>query len=78
MISEAWAGLAGVTIYVLFRLGAYLTQYITDVLPLDDTAPAKFLESVLSWGAALSAAATFVVITIYQLLVLLRRLWESL
>lgn len=54
--SEMWAGLAGVAVYALFRLGAFAAQYITTMLPLSDKAPALFLETALSWGAATSAA----------------------
>jgi hypothetical protein len=77
MRSEIWAALTGVMVYGLFRFGAYATQQITDLMPLNDKAPALFLETTLSWGAALSAGATFVIISIYQLVVLVKRLWRE-
>ena len=78
MISEIWAGLAGVTVYAIFRFGAFATQYVTDLLPLHSRSPALFLELTLSWGAALSASATFIIISLYQLAVLVKRLWGGL
>jgi hypothetical protein len=78
MISEIWAGLAGVMIYAIFRGGAYATQYVTELLPLHTKAPALFLELTLSWGASISASATFIIISLYQLAVLVKRLWGGL
>ena len=77
MMSEAWAGLAGIVVYGLFRGGAYLAYKITEALPLHDPEPAKFLEALLSWGAAISAGATFCVISMYQLAILLKRLYRD-
>jgi hypothetical protein len=77
LISELWAGLTGVGVYAIFLSGAYATQYITTLLPLQDKAPAIFLQDILGWGASISAAATFVIISAYQLVVLGKRLWES-
>jgi hypothetical protein len=74
MISEASAGLTSVVVYLFFRAASYATQFVTQYLPLHDRAPSDFLELVLSWGAALSASATFVIVTVYQLLVLIKRL----
>jgi hypothetical protein len=76
-ISEGWAGLTSITVYLFFRFGAFATDWITKQLPLHDTRPAEFLELVLSWGAAFSASATFLVISIYQILVLMKRLTRS-
>lgn len=75
--SELWAGGAGVGVYAIFRLAAWLIELIDTKLPLQDPAAAVFFAQVLSWGAALGAAATFALITVYQLAVLLRRLWEG-
>jgi hypothetical protein len=74
IISETWAGLTSVVVYLLFRTASFATQYITEHLPLQDQAPSDFLELIISWGASLSAAATFTAVTAYQLLVLLKRL----
>jgi hypothetical protein len=76
MISESWTALASVVVYALFRSAAFATQYITDLIPLNDKTPALFLEIILSWGAAFSAGATFAVVSAYQLAVLVKRLWE--
>jgi|SRR5579872_1340723 len=78
IISEAWAGVTGVAVYALFRIGAYGTQSITGMTPLQDPAPALFLETILSWGAAISAASTFAIISTYQFAVLIKRLWGAL
>jgi hypothetical protein len=75
MVSEAWAGFAGVAVYTTFRIGAWVIQRITEIFPLQDKSPADFLELILSWGGAFSAAATFAIISLYQIAVLLRRLW---
>jgi hypothetical protein len=76
VISELWAALTAVAVYALFRLGAYAIQFLTDIMPLHDTSPALFLETTLSWGGALSASATFMIVSVYQLVVLIKRLWE--
>jgi hypothetical protein len=75
--SEFWAGTAGVAVYAIFRAAAWLIEMIDSQLPLQDPAAARFLAQVLSWGAALGGAATFALITVYQLAVLLRRLWQE-
>lgn len=75
MISELWTGLTGVSVYALFRVAAYLSQLVTNLVPLSDKGPGIFLESTLSWGGAMSAAATFLIITLYQVAVLIKRLW---
>jgi hypothetical protein len=76
IFSEAWAALAAIASYGLFRLGAFATQWITELMPLHDPLPALFLENTLSWGAAISSAATFSIVSLYQLIVLVKRLWE--
>jgi hypothetical protein len=74
VISEASAALTSVLVYLLFRAASFATQLISAYLPLHELAPADFLELVLSWGAALGSSATFVIVTVYQLLVLIKRL----
>jgi len=76
IMSEMWAALAAIASYGLFRFGAFATQWITGLTPLHDPLPALFLENTLSWGAAISSSATFAVISLYQLVVLVKRLWE--
>jgi hypothetical protein len=76
IMSEMWAALAAVASYGLFRFGAFATQWITGLMPLQDPLPALFLENTLSWGAAISSSATFVVVSLYQLVVLVKRLLE--
>ena len=34
------------------------------LMPLNDKTPSLFLEAILSWGGAISAAATFVVVVV--------------
>jgi hypothetical protein len=76
IMSEMWAALAAIASYALFRFGAFATQWITGLMPLQDPLPALFLENTLSWGAAISSSATFAVVSFYQLIVLVKRLWE--
>ena len=76
MLSEAWSALAGISVYATFRFAAYVTQFVTAAMPLNDTGPALFLETISSWCAAIGAAATFIIISLYQLVILIRRLWE--
>jgi hypothetical protein len=76
IMSEMWAALAAIASYGLFRFGAFATQWITGLMPLQDPLPALFLENTLSWGAAISSSATFAVVSLYQLIVLVKRLWE--
>ena len=77
IMSEMWTALAAIAVYGLFRFGAYATQHISDALPLTDSGPATFLEATLSWGGALAAGATFIIISLYQIVVLIKRLWEG-
>jgi hypothetical protein len=77
LISEAWAGVAGVGVYLIFRCAAWLTDLVASMFPLKDAAPADFLSLVLHWGAAIGGSTTVVLITVYQLLVLFKRLWAE-
>lgn len=76
--SEFWAGVASVSVYMFYHLAAFSIQFAVSILPLQNHAPAAFLEATLHWGAALGASCTFGVVTAYQLLVLMRRLREDL
>jgi hypothetical protein len=76
IMSEAWAALAGISVYALFHLAAYAIEHISAILTVTDNGPDQFLVGVLSWGGAISASATFFVVSIYQLGVLIKRLWE--
>lgn len=76
IMSEMWAALAAIASYGLFRFGAFATQWISGLMPLQESLPALFLENTLSWGAAISSSATFVIVSLYQLIVLVKRLWE--
>lgn len=53
-----------------------MSEHIAALMPLAKHGPALFLETVLHWGAAFSCAATFVVVTAYQLVLLIKRVWE--
>jgi hypothetical protein len=77
IMSEAWAALAASASYGLFHLGAFAAQHIADIFPLADRGPASFLEATLAWGAAISCAGTFVIITAYQMFFLIRHQWEK-
>ena len=75
--SELWAGVAGVVVYAIFHGAGFAVQQIAASMPLHDQAAALFLEAVLLWGGAISAGATFGVISIYQLAVLISHLWRE-
>jgi hypothetical protein len=76
VVSEMWAALAGIAVYAFFHLGGYATQYIAEIFPLKDKASSLFLEGTLSWAGALTASATFIIVSVYQIIVLVKRLWE--
>lgn len=78
IISEFWAGLTAVIVYGIFHGGAYVIQIVNERFPLTVDEPSSFLDLTLSWCAALSAAVTFVVITLFQVIRLSRRLWRDL
>jgi hypothetical protein len=79
--SEAWAALAALTIFTLSHVVAFCTQYVGTVMQLKNgDAPGEFLVAVMSWGASISSCATFVIISLYQVFVLIKRLkrqWTS-
>jgi hypothetical protein len=77
IVSEAWGALAATGSYAFFHFGAFAAQRLSEAMPLAHNAPAAFLETILAWGAALSCAATFTVITAYQLVFLIKRQWEK-
>jgi hypothetical protein len=77
IISEAWAAIAGVAVYSFFHLGGYFTEQVSGIFPINDKGPESFLVSILSWGGALSASATFVIVSSYQIVILIRRLREG-
>jgi hypothetical protein len=78
--SEVQTALASITVYGLSRGVAAGIQYINKALPLDhNPVPEAFLTSVILGGGAISASATFLLISVYQISVLfkrLRRQWE--
>lgn len=76
-MSEFWAGMAGAFVYGVFHAGSFFVQSMNIWLPLNATAAAHFLDQTVSWSGALSAAATFILITAYQLMLLGRRLWRE-
>lgn len=78
MVSELWAGLASLVVFFLFRLVAYGTEWISYYLPLQSQAASHFVEVVFGWSAALTSTGTFIIISIYQLIILVKRLWENL
>ena len=78
MVSEFWAGIASGAVYVFYHSVAYFIQFFALILPLQQRAPAEFLEATLHWGAALGASGTFGIVTVYQIVVLVKRLIEDL
>lgn len=63
VVSELLAGLASISVYAFFVIVSYATEHLTASFPLQYQAPAKFLDLVLAWAAALSGALTFSLIT---------------
>ncbi|OIO56836.1 MAG: hypothetical protein AUJ47_12700 [Candidatus Marinimicrobia bacterium CG1_02_48_14] len=74
IISTCYAALTSVSIYGFFTLASFLTEGITNLLPLNDPQPAQFLALTLNWGASISGAFTFITVTIYQFIVLIKNL----
>lgn len=66
--------IASTFVLVGFRLSAWIAQRIFEQMPVAEGAPSSFLAAVLSWGGAVSAAATFVVVTASELYALLRNI----
>jgi hypothetical protein len=81
IISEFWTAAAALTVFTLSHGVAFGIQYVGGIMVLKDhDAPGTFLVAVLGWGAAISSGATFAVISIYQICVLIKRLrrqWAS-
>jgi hypothetical protein len=81
IVSELWTAAAAMTVYTLSHCVAFGVQYFNQLLVLkDNDSPGLFLVAVLGWGAAISSVATFTVISIYQISVLIKRLrrqWAS-
>ena len=77
IVSEIWSSLAAMTVFGTFLLAGYGVDHLTATFALKDPAPINFLSAVLAWSGSLCAALTFVVVTLYQLLVLVRRLKED-
>lgn len=76
-ISTFYGALAGVTVYLILRLSALATDHITKIIPLSDSAPSDFLSEVLNWSSATAGALTFVIVTIYQIIILIKRMTEG-
>jgi len=77
ILSEIWTGFSGFVVYLVFLIAAYGVQYANEILPLNDPSPAIYLGSVISWAGAICSSVMFVVITIYQVFILIRRLREK-
>ena len=75
IVSEFWAALTSVSVYLLFRLAGKATDTISEYLPVHDPAPAEFLSTVIHWGAAVGGSMTFAIVTIYQIVILAKTLW---
>jgi len=78
VISEVYATAAAFVVHVLARMMSYGISLVDSYLPIPETAPMIFLDEVVAWGGTFATAATFLVITSYQLLVLIKRLYRGL
>jgi hypothetical protein len=78
LVSEFYATLASAVVYCFARFIAFVIQLVDDRFPLRDNGPLSFLELIMGWGGALATTAVFTVITLYQLLILLKRLYREL
>lgn len=76
-LSTLYGALAGISVYFIFRLTALVTDKITEVIPLTDSAPSDFLSLVLNWSSASAGALTFIIVTMYQLIILVKRMAEE-
>ncbi|ENN87611.1 hypothetical protein RHSP_63537 [Rhizobium freirei PRF 81] len=77
VVSEAYASAAAAIVYCFARAIAFLLQLVDKRLPLDDGGPMNFLEQVMAWGGVIATATVFLVITSYQLIVLIKRLYKG-
>ncbi len=73
-ISEAYAALAAGVVHVISRGVAYCVYLFDKSFPIPDAGPFQFFETIMSWGSAFATAATFLLITYYQLVILTKRL----
>ena len=74
LISEVVAAFCSLVVYVFFRISAWATEQINSLFPLTDNGPAELFLHFLHWGGAIGGGLTFVLITIYQFPVLMKRL----
>lgn len=77
VVSELYAGLAAVAVYCTSHSAAFAIQFFATQMPLMHAGPTEFLEKTLHWAAALGAGSTFSAVTVYQFVVLMRRLMED-
>lgn len=71
VVSEAQAGAAAYSVYLMFVFLSYLTEKTGEHFHLQDPGPAKLLEVILAWAGAISGSVTFSTITFWSVV----RLW---
>jgi hypothetical protein len=76
-ISEAYATAAAAAVHILSRLMSFTVKIVDGYLPVTDSAPMVFFEGAMAWGGMFATAATFLLITYYQLAVLAKRLYRG-
>jgi hypothetical protein len=74
IVSEIYASAAACLVYICARVAAFATEHVNQIMPVKDAAPLQFLEAVLAWGGAFATAAVFLIVTLYQLIILVKRL----
>ena len=77
VISVASVGLASLLVYLIFRLCELLVEWMSGGLPLDEPGPANLLRLALSWGGAITAGATALIASYFEVRTLLRRLQRT-
>jgi len=75
VLENAQGAIAASLVFVLFRSGEWLFEFADRVLPVQASGPSEFLRLILSWGGSFATAATWMIVTIYQLAALRRALF---
>ena len=72
VIGVAKGGAAGLVLYALFLAGELVVEFLSTKLSVASSGPAMFLRLALSWGGALTSAATWAVVSYSELRELVR------
>ena len=77
-LSELQGAMASISVYVFFHLVSYAIQSMGQKYPLHFTEPAETFGHILEWGAVYGGSGSFIIITIFGILRLIKTLWSQL